>query len=263
MDSLLKVIKIEVVYHHISTAIRGISFEVREGEIFALIGANGAGKTTTLRAISGFLGIDQASITDGEIHFRNEKLNGLFPHQITRKGILLVPEREKVFKTLSIHENLSILSLGNSKARESIDLVYGYFPVLKARMHCSAGLLSGGERQMLAMGQALLCFPKLLLIDELSQGLAPLIITHLVETLLQMKKDFGLTILMVEQNASVALSVADYAAVMENGRIVFDGPREKLLDHEDVREFYLGLKGNDEKTYRDVKQYRRNRRWWG
>jgi len=263
MDDMLKVIKIEVVYHHISTAIRGISFELKKGNIFALIGVNGAGKTTTLRAISGFLGIDNASITDGEIYFEGEKLNHLLPHQITRKGIVLVPERNKVFETLSTHENLVVLGGRNSRAKESVERIYEYFPALKNRRNSSAGFLSGGERQMLAMGQALLCFPRLLLIDELSQGLAPLIIIHLLESLIQLKKDFGLTVLIVEQNASVALNIADHAAIMENGRIVFDGSREKLLSHEDVREFYLGIKGNQEKTYRDVKQYRRSRRWWG
>jgi branched-chain amino acid transport system ATP-binding protein len=260
---MLKISKLEVVYHHISTAIQVVSLEVQEGNLVAIIGANGAGKTTTLRAISGFLGIDNARITDGEINFQGEKLNGLPPHQIARRGIVLVPERNKVFETLSLHENLAILSASNSRGKDSTDRIYEYFPILKARKGSLAGFLSGGERQMLAMGQALLCSPKLLLIDEMSQGLAPLVISHLVESLLQMKGDLGLTVLMVEQNAATALDVADYAAVMENGRIVFDGPREKLLHHEDVREFYLGLKGNAERTYRDVKQYRRSRRWWG
>ncbi len=258
---MLKVERLEVVYHRISTAIQGVSFEVAEGNIFALIGANGAGKTTTLRAISGFLGIDNALINDGEIYFKGEKINNLFPHQISRKGVILVPERNKVFETLLTHENLAIL--GERKSKESVDKIYEYFPVLRARKGSIAGFLSGGERQMLAMGQALMCSPRLLLVDELSQGLAPLIIKHIVESLLKMKKEFGLTILLVEQNAAVALEIADYAAVMENGRIAFDGPPEKLLSHEDVREFYLGMKGTKEKTYRDVKQYRRSRRWWG
>jgi branched-chain amino acid transport system ATP-binding protein len=260
---MLKVSEIEVVYHHISTAVQGISFEIQEGNLFGIIGANGAGKTTILRAISGFLGIDNAEITDGEIYYEGKMINGVSPYQNTRRGIVLVPERNKIFKTLSTHENLSILSKGGTTGRGSVDRIYEYFPALKARKGLLAGFLSGGERQMLAMGQALLCSPRLLLIDELSQGLAPLIIGHLIESLLQMKRDFGLTILMVEQNAAVALNVANYAAVMENGRIVFDGTPAKLLSHEDVREFYLGIKDDEEKTYRDVKQYRRSRRWWG
>lgn len=260
---MLKLNKLEVVYHHVSTAIQGVSLDVKEGNLFSVIGANGAGKTTTLRAISGFLGIDNAAITDGEIYFQEEKINGLSPDQITHKGIVLVPERHKVFETLTTHEHLTILSGGKTKGKEALNRVYEYFPPLQSRRGTLAGFLSGGERQMLAMGQALLCFPKLLLVDELSQGLAPLIIKQLVESLLEMKRDFGLTVLIVEQNASVALDIADYAAVMENGRIVFDGPPEKLLSHEDVREFYLGIKDSQEKTYRDVKQYRRSRRWWG
>ncbi len=260
---MLKLSKLEVVYHHVSTAIQGISFEVKEGNLFAIIGANGAGKTTTLRAISGFLGIDNAKITDGEIKFQGEKIGSLPPHKITRKGIVLVPERNKIFETLSTQENLVIFGGRTLSSKESVDRIYEYFPPLYERKDSLSGFLSGGERQMLAMGQALLCSPKLLLIDELSMGLAPLVINTLVKSLLQMKKDFGLTILVVEQNAVVALNIADYAAVMESGRIVFDGSPEKLLSHEDVREFYLGIRDDKEKTYRDVKQYRRSRRWWG
>jgi branched-chain amino acid transport system ATP-binding protein len=260
---MLKVSKLEVVYHHISTAIQGVSFEIQEGNLFGLIGVNGAGKTTTLRAISGFLGIDNAEITDGEIDFRGRKLNGLSSYQISRMGIVLVPERNKVFETLSTHENLAIISWPKMNNKKMMDRIYEYFPVLKERKNVLGGYLSGGERQMLAIGGALLCSPEILLVDELSQGLAPLIVKHLVERLLQLKKDFNLTILLVEQNAAVVLNIADYAAVMENGRIVFDGPREKLLSHEDVREFYLGVKDDKRKSYRDVKQWRRSRRWWG
>ncbi len=260
---MLEVKKLEVVYHHVSTAIQGVSFSVKEKDIFAIIGANGAGKTTTLRAISGFLGIDNAEITDGEIQFEGKKLNGLFPHKIAAMGIVLVPERNKVFETLTTHENLAILAGGRGGDRRAIDRIYDYFPSLKQRKGSLAGLLSGGERQMLAFGQALLCSPKLLLVDELSQGLAPLVINHLITSLMELKKDMGLTITIVEQNAAVALEIADYAAVMENGRVVFDGTPERLLQHEDVKEFYIGTKGGEEKSYRDVKQYRRSRRWWG
>lgn len=260
---MLKVTKLEVVYHHVSTAVQGVSFDVTEGNIFTLIGANGAGKTTILRAISGFLGIDNAEITDGKIEFQGEKLNGLLPHQVTGKGIVLVPERNKVFETLSTHENLAIFTRRKSKSEYTVDRIYEYFPPLNKSKSLLAGFLSGGERQMLAIGQALLCSPKLLLVDELSMGLAPIVIKSLVESLLQMKNDLGLTLLLVEQNAAMALNMADYAAVMENGRIVYDGSPEKLMSHEDVREFYLGIKDDQAKTYRDVKQYRRSRRWWG
>ncbi len=260
---MLKVRKLEVVYHHISTAIQGVSFEVNQGDLFGLIGVNGAGKTTTLRAISGFLGTDNAEISDGEIDFRGVKLNSLSSYQISRMGVVLVPERNKVFDSLSTHENLAIISWRKTRNNKVVERIYEYFPVLKERKNILGGYLSGGERQMLAIGGALVCSPELLLIDELSQGLAPLIVKHMVETLLRLKKDFNLTVLLVEQNAAIVLNIADYAAVMENGRIVFDGPREKLLSHEDVREFYLGVKNDKGKSYRDVKQWRRSRRWWG
>ena len=261
--SLLQVSKLEVVYNHTSTAIQGVSFNIREGQIFAIIGANGAGKTTTLRAISGFLGIDNADITDGEIHFIGQRLNGLPPHQITNKGIALVPERNKVFETLSIEENLSVTVSQSKDRRMKLQEIYDYFPVLEGHKQHLAGFLSGGERQMLAIGQALLCKPKLLILDEVSMGLAPIIVSTLLQTLVKMKNDLGLTILLVEQNTAAALEIADYAAIMENGRIVYDGTPEKLLAHEDVREFYLGIRQTGETNYKDVKQYRRTRRWWG
>ncbi|MGD9034147.1 MAG: ABC transporter ATP-binding protein [Desulfobacteraceae bacterium] len=263
MKTLLQVSKLEVVYHHISTAIQGVSFSISEGQFFSIIGANGAGKTTTLRSISGFLGLDNAEITDGEVFFMKERLNGLPPHKITNMGIVLVPERNKVFETLSTEENL-VISVSQSKARKTREQeIYEYFPSLGAHKNHQAGFLSGGERQMLAIGQALLCDPKLFLLDEVSMGLAPLIVSSLLETLVRMKSDLGLTMLLVEQNAAAALEIADYAAVMENGRIVFDGTPQKLLAHDDVREFYLGIRETGETSYKDVKQYRRTRRWWG
>lgn len=260
---MLEVKKLEVVYHHVSTAVQGVSFSVKEKSMFAIIGANGAGKTTTLRAISGFLGIDNAEITDGEIYLAGKRLNGLPPNKIAGIGVVLVPERNKVFETLTTGENLAILAGGRGGDRSAIDRIYGYFPALNARKGSLAGLLSGGERQMLAMGQALLCSPRLLLVDELSQGLAPLATSHLITSLVKLKRELGLTIAIVEQNAAVALRIADYAVVMENGRVVFDGSPERLMQHEDVKEFYLGTEDGEERTYRDVKQYRRSRRWWG
>ncbi|MBW1704349.1 MAG: ABC transporter ATP-binding protein [Deltaproteobacteria bacterium] len=261
--TVLKVSKLEVVYHHVSTAIQGVSFNVSDGELFALIGANGAGKTTTLRAISGFLRADNADITDGEIIFLGQKLNRLAPHKITSMGIALVPERNKVFETLTTDENLAV-SVSQSRERKQIErTIYEYFPRLKTHKNHLAGFLSGGERQMLAIGQALLCAPRLLLLDEVSMGLAPLIVSDLLKTLVQMKDDLDLTILLVEQNAAAALDIANYAAVMENGRIVFDGTSQKLLAHDDVREFYLGLRKTGEQSYTDIKQYKRSRRWWG
>jgi len=266
---LLEVKKLEVVYNRAAIAIQGVSLKVPEGSVVALLGTNGAGKTTTLRAISGFLGSDNAEITDGEVIFQGEKLNGKQPHEIARRGIVLVPERDKTFVTLTVEENLQtsvFMGLSHKSRREALEQVYHYFPVLKERRHQVAGYLSGGERQMLAIGKALLCSPKLLLVDELSLGLAPVVIAQLMESLAAMRRDLGLTFLVVEQNAAAALKIADYGYIMENGRVVFDGTPERLLAHEDVREFYLGLSESGEavvKSYRDVKQYRRRRRWYG
>jgi len=261
---LLEVNKLEVVYNHVSTAIQGISFKVFEGQLFAIIGGNGAGKSTTLRAISGFLGSDNAVITDGEIKIRGKRLNKMAPQDITRStGIVLVPERNKVFETLTVEEHLDLFVSTDKKSKQTKTHIYEYFPGLYNRKKSLAGFLSGGERQMLAMGQALLCSPELLLVDELSLGLAPLVVEELFEILLRIKKDYGLSILLVEQNAWEALAAAEYAAVMENGRIVLDGTPETLLTHEDVKEFYLGIRGKEQKSYKDVKQYTRTRRWWG
>lgn len=255
--------KLEVVYNHVSTAIQGVSFAVRQKEIFAIIGGNGAGKTTTLRAVSGFLGADSAEITDGEVFFEGNKINGLSPHKIANEGIVLVPERKKIFETLTIVENLKIAVPRSGESKLNEEAVYEYFPHLKAHQHTLAGFVSGGEAQMLAIGQAILCLPRVLMIDELSMGLAPLIVSNLMKTIVSLKNDLDLSVLLVEQNAAAALAVADHAAVMENGRIVFAGTPQKLMEHEDVREFYLGLKGTGKDSYRDVKQYRRKRRWWG
>ncbi|MDY7036783.1 MAG: ABC transporter ATP-binding protein [Thermodesulfobacteriota bacterium] len=261
---LLEVNKLEVVYHHVSTAIQGVSFKVLEGMLFSIIGGNGAGKTTTLRAISGFLGSDNAEITDGEIKFEGKVLNMFPPQKITHlTRIVLVPERDKVFDTLTVEENLSVPAYQGTRHREIKKRIYEYFPNLRQRKKVLGGFLSGGERQMLAIGQALLCTPRLLLVDELSLGLSPLITKELLDIILQIKKDLGFTVLLVEQNAAAALAIAEYAAVMENGRIVLDGTPEKLTAHEDVREFYLGIRGEEQKSYRDVKQYTRTRRWWG
>jgi branched-chain amino acid transport system ATP-binding protein len=262
---MLDLKRVEVVYHSVSMAIQGVSFKLNQGEIFALIGANGAGKTTTLRAISGFLGSDDAKITDGEVIFMGKKLNGKQPHEITREGIVLVPERRKVFETLTTEENLAISVFRGENYDEAVELVYHYFPSLYERRKHLAGYLSGGERQMLAIGQGFLCSPKLLLLDELSQGLAPIVVEGLIETLEQMKKEVNLTILIVEQNAQLALNFANNAAVMENGRIVLSGTAQRLLSHGDVKEFYLGVREGLEKEggYLRVRQYHRSRKWWG
>jgi branched-chain amino acid transport system ATP-binding protein len=257
--TLLKVEKLEVTYHRVVTAVQGISLEVAKGSIVALIGNNGAGKTTTMRALSGFLGLDDARVTAGSIRFDGVELANQAPHRIARHGVSLVPERSKVFENLSVEENLDVV-VGADAARKA--LVYELFPALRDLRRRESGYLSGGERQMLAIGSALMGDPQLLLIDELSLGLAPRIVQELVERLRTLRERFGTTMLVVEQNAQVALQLADYGYVMENGRVVLDGTPERLLAHGDVQEFYLGG-GTARRSYRDVKQYRRSRRWYG
>lgn len=261
-DNLLEVRQLEVVYNRVATAIQGVSLEVPLRSIVALVGTNGAGKTTTLRAISGFLPFEDAEITDGEIVFQGRRINGERPHQLARAGIILVPEREKVFATLSVQDNLAFAA--SEAGPITRERVLSYFPRLAERQSQLAGYLSGGEKQMLAIGMALLCRPKLLLIDELSLGLAPIVVKELMERLRLISRELGLTVLLVEQNAKAALTVSDYGYVLESGRVVFCGQAAELMNHPDVREFYLGGAGQIEsKTYRDIKQYRRKRRWWG
>ncbi len=257
---MLKVEKLEVVYHRVVTAVQGVSLEVPKGAIVALLGTNGAGKTTTLRAISGFIGSDDARVTEGSIVYGGQRIENRAPHGITALGIALVPERNKVFESLTVEENIEAAV---SRARKSgKELVYSFFPALAPLRRREAGYLSGGERQMLAIGSALACAPELLLVDELSQGLAPMLVQELMRRLQAIRKETGITVLLVEQNAQIALDVADYGYVMENGRIVLDGTPERLRAHGDVQEFYLGGAGT-RRSYRDVKQYRRSRRWYG
>jgi branched-chain amino acid transport system ATP-binding protein len=263
---LLAVDKLEVVYHRAVSAVQGITLAVASGQIVALLGTNGAGKTTTLRAISGFLGIDDASVADGSITFKGERIDNRMPYEITRRGIVLVPERDKVFPNLTVAENLSApvaaISPGERRRREA--LVYQFFPRLGDLKGRIGGLLSGGERQMLAIASALVCGPELLLVDELSLGLAPVMVRELLRRLVEIRRELGLTVLLVEQSAAFALEIADYAYVMENGRIVLDGTAERMRQHGDIQEFYLGQAGGGERrSYRDVKPYRRSRRWYG
>jgi branched-chain amino acid transport system ATP-binding protein len=264
--SLLAVEKLEVVYHHAITAVQGITLAVEAGRIVALLGTNGAGKTTTLRAISGFLGVDDARVSERTITFKGERIENRPPHENTRRGIVLVPERDKVFPNLTVAENLVMptprgTALAERRRRE--DLVYQFFPQLAALRGRIGGLLSGGERQMLALGSAIMCRPELLLVDELSLGLAPVVVTDLLRRLIEIRRELGLTVLIVEQSATVALEIADHGYVMESGRIVLDGSAERLRGHPDIQEFYLGRSSGERRSYRDVKQYRRSRRWYG
>lgn len=266
-EPLLRIEKLEVVYHHVSTAIQGVSLDVNKNQIVALLGVNGAGKTTTLRAISGFLGVDDAKVTEGVIEFSGEKIQNQAPHLITKKGVVLVPERDKVFENLTVEENLEVCvphNGGKGKRKDLMDQIFHYFPILAKTKNRLGGYLSGGERQMLALATALLCKPKLLLIDELSQGLAPLIVEELLSLIKVIRDEQQVTVLLVEQNAMAALEVAEYGYIMENGRIVFAADPQRLRNHQDIQEFYLG-QGEREtrRSYRDIKQYRRSRRWYG
>jgi branched-chain amino acid transport system ATP-binding protein len=256
---LLNVRQLEVVYHDVATAIQGVSIEVSPGSIVAMIGSNGAGKTTTLRAVSGFLPAEDVAVTDGDIVFAGQSLRGLLPHQISRLGVVLVPEREKLFGTLTVRENLDF-SL-SPKRRALRNAVLDYFPRLAERQKQVAGYLSGGEKQMLAIGMALICEPKLLLVDELSLGLAPIVTNEIMEILRVINRNLGLTMLIVEQNVAAALRIASFGYVLENGRVVFKGEAERLLGHKDMREFYLG--DGNAGSYRNIRQYTRKRRWWG
>ncbi|MCD6674067.1 MAG: ABC transporter ATP-binding protein [Burkholderiaceae bacterium] len=261
---LLELDQVEVTYHRIAIAVQGVSLQVLDRQIVALLGSNGAGKTTILRAISGFLGVDDARVSEGTICFDGEAIANRAPHWVTGRGIVLVPERDKVFENLSVEENLDAVVGRRAAAGASMrQAVYEYFPALARLREREAGYLSGGERQMLAIGSALMCAPRLLLVDELSLGLAPIVVEQLAERLCAIRRDLGMSILLVEQNAPVALGIADYAYIVENGRIVLDGDRGRLSGHQDVQDFYLGAGGAGRRSYRDVKQYRRSRRWYG
>jgi branched-chain amino acid transport system ATP-binding protein len=260
-NPLLEVRQLEVVYNRVATAVQGISLEVADRGIVAMIGTNGAGKTTTLRAVSGFLPAEDVAITDGSVVFVGAPITGLMPHVISRRGVVLVPERSKLFETLSVEDNLHF---NLTRQRRAIrDRVYDYFPRLAERRSQIAGFLSGGEKQMLAIGMALVCEPKLLLVDELSLGLAPIVTEEIMAILRDINRDLGLAMLIVEQNAAAALRIASFAYVLEGGRVVFKGTASKLLDHQDIKEFYLGGAEAKARSYRDIRQYARKRRWWG
>ena len=262
---LLAIDRLEVVYQRAITALQGISLSVARGQLIGILGTNGAGKSTLLRAISGFHGIDDAEVTDGTIRFMGRRIEHNQPHANTRLGIALVPERDKVFPNLTVAENLAVpVGRGRAELRRREAQVFAFFPRLAQLRRRTAGLLSGGERQMLAIASALVCRPELLLVDELSLGLAPAVVEDILTSLVRIRRELPLTMIIVEQSAAVALRVIDYGYVLENGRIVLDGDAARLGDHPDIKEFYLGQsKEGSRRSYRSVKQYRRNRRWYG
>jgi branched-chain amino acid transport system ATP-binding protein len=263
-EPLLTVEALEVVYHRAVTAVQGISLKVARGQIVAILGTNGAGKSTTLRAISGFLGIDDARVTEGSVTFKGRRIENRPPNETARLGIVLVPERDKVFPNLTVAENLAAPFARARDAASREETAFRFFPQLKDLRNRTAGLLSGGERQMLALASALVCRPELLLVDELSLGLAPVLVEELMAHVAEIRRQLGITIVMVEQSAAAALAVADYGYVLENGRVVLDGEAHRLRAHGDIEEFYLGqAAGSARRSYRAVKQYRRTRRWYG
>ncbi len=267
---MLRLNNIEVVYNDVVLVLRGVSLNVEAGQIVCLLGANGAGKTTTLRAISGLLYIQDGEVTRGSIAFDGQRIDKMQPEDIVRLGLIQVLEGRRLFKHLTVEENLIIgavgrpLPGGNKRIQQDLEEVYTYFPKLKEMRKRTSGYLSGGEQQMLVIGRAFMAHPRLLMLDEPSLGLAPLIVDNIFDVVQRMSRDRDMAILLVEQNARIALDVADYAYVMENGRIVLDGPAEQLKENEDIKEFYLGLtKVGERKSYRDVKHYRRRKRWLG
>jgi len=262
---MLKVNNIEVVYNHIVLVLRGISLEVSDGKIVSFLGSNGAGKSTTLKAISGTLRYLDGEIVKGAVEFAGEAIHQKDPPDIVRLGIIHVPEGRHIFREMTVDENLraGAYSQKDSKAiREGLERVLEYFPVLQARRRLKAGYLSGGEQQMLALGRAMMATPTLLMLDEPSLGLAPLLVKEIFNIIVRINRDSGAAILIVEQNANMALAVSSQGYIMESGKIVMDGESAKLRENPDVKEFYLGLTDTAErKSYTDVKHYKRRKRW--
>src|SRR5580658_203347 len=251
---LLAIEGLRVAYHRNALALHGVSLTVVPQAIVAILGNNGAGKTTTLRAISGFIGLDNASVVGGSIRFAGERIENRPPHANAARGIVLVPERDKVFPNLTVAENLTASSSARANAAERRrleEVVFQFFPVLASLRSRLGGLLSGGERQMLAIGSAVLCNPQLLLVDELSLGLAPVVVGDLTRRLSALRQELGITVLLVEQNANVALAVADYGYILESGRVVLEGAAAELRGRREVQEAYLGqTTGEQRRSYR-------------
>ena len=262
---MLTVENLEVVYNDVVLVLRGLSLEVPDGQIVALLGANGAGKTTTLRAITGLLDVHEGDITKGSIHFDGDDITHLDPSVRVKKGISQVMEGRRIFAEMSVDENLkagAYINTNSAVVTESHDRVMALFPPLQDRRRSTAGYLSGGEQQMLAIGRALMQQPKLLILDEPSLGLAPLLVQQVKEVIVDINRQ-GTSVLLIEQNANMALSIAHHGYIMETGKMVMDGKPDMLLKDEDVQEFYLGLhsEGGERKSFRDVKHYKRRKRW--
>ena len=262
---LLDVNGIEVIYNHVILVLKGVSLQVPEGKIVALLGANGAGKTTTLRAISNLLRGERGDVTKGDILYRGERIDRLTPSDLVKRGVVQVMEGRHCFAHLSIEDNLLTgaytRNLGRADLAQALERVYQYFPRLKQRRNSQAGYTSGGEQQMCAIGRALMAQQKMILLDEPSMGLAPQIVEEIFEIVKDLNQREGVSFLLAEQNTNIALRYADYGYILENGRVMMDGPAQALAQNEDVKEFYLGISSGERKSFRDNKFYRRRKRW--
>jgi len=264
-EVILSVNNIEVIYNHVILVLKGVSLEVPRGGVVALLGANGAGKTTTLKAISNLLKAERGEVTKGTIEFDGAQVADLTPNDLVRKGCIQVMEGRHCFEHLNVEENLLTGAYtrrdGYGAVKADLDLVYTYFPRLKERRKSLAGYTSGGEQQMTAIGRALMSRPKMILLDEPSMGLAPQLVEEIFEIIRDLNKQEGVSILLAEQNTNIALKYADFGYILESGRVVLDGEAAILRENEDVKEFYLGVAGDDRKSFRDVKHYKRRKRW--
>ncbi len=261
--AMLSVNGIEVIYNHVILVLKGVSLSVREGHIVALLGANGAGKTTTLRAVSNLLKGERGEVTKGYIEYLGERIEGLAPADLVKRGVVQVMEGRRCFAHLTVEENLltGAYTRSGAEAREGLERVYGYFPRLKQRRHSQAGYTSGGEQQMTAIGRALMARPKMILLDEPSMGLAPQLVEEIFQIVKELNAKEKVSFLLAEQNTNIALRYADYGYILENGRVVMDGEGSALAQNEDVKEFYLGFSSGGRKSFREVKSYRRRKRW--
>jgi len=261
----LSVNNVEVIYDHVILVLKGVSLEVPQGKIVALLGANGAGKTTTLKAISNLLRAERGDVTKGSIEFDGERVDRLTPAELVRRGVCQVMEGRHCFQHLTIEENLLTgafsRKVGRAELKADLEKVYAYFPRLKQRRSSQSGYTSGGEQQMTAVGRALMAQPKMILLDEPSMGLAPQIVEEIFEIVKSLNQKEGVSFLLAEQNTMVALRYGDFGYILENGRVVMEGVASDLATNEDVKEFYLGLSTSGRKSFRDVKHYRRRKRW--
>ncbi|RBI76054.1 ABC transporter ATP-binding protein [Roseovarius sp. TE539] len=264
-EKLLQVNNIEVIYNHVILVLKGVSLSVPKGGITALLGGNGAGKTTTLKAISNLLKSERGEVTKGSVTYRGERIQDLAPSDLVKKGVIQVMEGRHCFEHLTVEENLLTGAYTRSASKADIntdlELVYSYFPRLKERRRSQAGYTSGGEQQMLAIGRALMSRPETILLDEPSMGLAPQLVEEIFNIVKGLNENEGATFLLAEQNTNVALRFAHYGYILESGRVVMDGPADDLRENPDVKEFYLGMSDEGRKSFRDVRSYRRRKRW--